>query len=112
MPDTYQPVVTAGIVALWGITNLDELKNIGGALIGKGDSTFKQDVVTAGKAGLGAALIALGAGISDDLGKILLALTAGLWLLYLMHPGGHQERASRQPQTNTDQLLYGTWPFK
>lgn len=112
MQNSYQPVVTAALVALLIAVNIDEFKGIGGALIGQGDSTFKQDVLSVGKSGIAVAIIAMLAGVSPDLGKISLALTGGLWLLFLMHPGGHKERASRQPNTNTDQLFYGKSPLR
>lgn len=111
MQNPYQGVVTIGIVALFLLAQQEPLGRVGGALIGKGDTTFKNDIVALGKTGLGAALLAMLAGVNNDLGKIALALVAGLWLLYLMHPGGPHERASRQPQT-PDQLFYGTWPLK
>lgn len=105
MKNSYQGVVMIGIIALLIAANLDEMQRIGGALIGQEDSSFKSDVLGIGKAGIGAALIALAAGVNPDLGKIMLALTGGLWLLFLMHPGGRKERASRQPAVK-DVLFY------
>lgn len=44
---------------------------------------------------LGVAVIVFLAGLSPDLGKMMIALSAGLWLLYLMSgPAPHQAGAS------------------
>lgn len=77
-------VGSLAIVTLWHAGHVQNAWSVISTNQGVSGTTLKQEITPIGVDLLGVAVIVFIAGLSDDAGKMMIALGAGLWLLYLM----------------------------